>query len=249
MKTRAGFTLIELLTVIAILGILASILFPVFSRARENARRASCQSNLKQIGLGVMQYVQDHDGNYPFASNYGVASEDPQRLWTALVHPYIRSDQVYLCPSETRAAATYSWATRGELGYGYNSRFGYDPAGIEAPKSGLHEAILSDVVTTIVLAETPCGPTAQKYRGYTFDPQNGSQNAGGTAFNPPLLADRDLVAGSPLSPGQLKPVYCRHFADGTGNGSSNLLFADGHVKSLTARALSSAASRLVWQPQ
>src|SRR5688500_3211019 len=63
-KNRA-FTLIELLVVIAIIAILAAILFPVFARARENARRASCQSNLKQIGLGVMQYVQDYDERYP----------------------------------------------------------------------------------------------------------------------------------------------------------------------------------------
>src|SRR2546429_4029265 len=62
---RRGFTLIELLVVIAIIAILASILFPVFARARENARRASCQSNLKQIGLGMEQYKTDYDGLFP----------------------------------------------------------------------------------------------------------------------------------------------------------------------------------------
>ena len=56
---QRGFTLIELLVVIAIISILAAILFPVFARARESARRTSCLSNLKQIGLGVMMYVQD----------------------------------------------------------------------------------------------------------------------------------------------------------------------------------------------
>src|SRR5471030_86040 len=62
---RRGFTLIELLVVIAIIAILASILFPVFARARENARRASCMSNLKQLGLGYLQYAQDYDESFP----------------------------------------------------------------------------------------------------------------------------------------------------------------------------------------
>lgn len=67
-KRKSAFTLIELLVVVAIISILASILFPVFARTRENARRTSCMSNLKQIGLGVMQYTQDYDERYPLAA-------------------------------------------------------------------------------------------------------------------------------------------------------------------------------------
>ena len=67
-----GFTLIELLIVVAVIGILAALLFPVFARVRENARRASCQSNLKQLGLGVLQYAQDNDDLWPQYTVTGV---------------------------------------------------------------------------------------------------------------------------------------------------------------------------------
>src|SRR5688572_30647876 len=63
-RRRRAFTLIELLVVISIIGILAAILFPVFARARENARRSSCANNLKQIGVGIAQYTQDFDEMY-----------------------------------------------------------------------------------------------------------------------------------------------------------------------------------------
>ena len=71
-NARTAFTLIELLVVIAIIAILAAILFPAFARARENARRASCQSNMKQLGLGFLQYLQDYDERYPKSGNYQV---------------------------------------------------------------------------------------------------------------------------------------------------------------------------------
>src|SRR5688572_2069456 len=74
-RLRLGFTLIEILVVIAIVALLAAILFPGFAKARENARRASCQSNLKQIGIGLMQYTQDFDGRYPLLFE-GVDVED-----------------------------------------------------------------------------------------------------------------------------------------------------------------------------
>ena len=98
---KPGFTLIELLVVIAIIAILAAILFPAFARARENARRASCSSNLKQIGLGFMQYTQDYDEKMPLSAdqipNFGTtgAVDNYQRG----LQPYIKSLQLLMCPS------------------------------------------------------------------------------------------------------------------------------------------------------
>lgn len=130
-KIQPGFTLIELLVVIAIIAILAAILFPVFARARENARRASCQSNLKQIALAEIQYTQDYDekfsGAYNFAPNTGVCGSGASayNLWPALLQPYLKNEQVLNCPDAPRyypsgcnlhTFASYGWDTNA-LGY------------------------------------------------------------------------------------------------------------------------------------
>lgn len=98
-----GFTLMELLVVIAIIGLLAAILFPVFSRARESARRASCQSNLRQIGLAMEQYKNDYDTYYPAQHVVvKVGSTNYNTYWPTLIFPYIRSQSVFICPSAQR---------------------------------------------------------------------------------------------------------------------------------------------------
>jgi prepilin-type N-terminal cleavage/methylation domain-containing protein/prepilin-type processing-associated H-X9-DG protein len=104
---KRGFTLIELLVVIAIIAILAAILFPVFARARENARRSSCQSNLKQIGIGIAQYTQDYDEKYPLNPEVGgVTYTNAQGVgmsWDMTIQPYIKSHQVMVCPSDSES--------------------------------------------------------------------------------------------------------------------------------------------------
>jgi prepilin-type N-terminal cleavage/methylation domain-containing protein/prepilin-type processing-associated H-X9-DG protein len=98
---RAGFTLIELLVVIAIISILASMLFPAFARAREQARKTVCISNLKQIGLGIMQYTQDYDERYPIGYPFWYNDPIPpaDQLLVQVVDPYIKSTQIWKCPS------------------------------------------------------------------------------------------------------------------------------------------------------
>jgi prepilin-type N-terminal cleavage/methylation domain-containing protein/prepilin-type processing-associated H-X9-DG protein len=121
--TSTGFTLIELLVVIAIIGILSAILFPVFARARENARRASCMSNVKQLALGFMMYVQDYDGRFPQYANYvhpdGTTESAP---WFQVIMPYVKSEQLFFCPSDTVHDASKKMDVS-NISYGYNYAF------------------------------------------------------------------------------------------------------------------------------
>src|SRR6184192_2824339 len=100
-RRAAGFTLIELLIVIAIIAILAAILFPVFARAREGARRTSCISNVSQLGKSMMMYVQDYDGTFPpRMPSPPAGSAFPCRPcrtidWRPYALPYIKSDKVF----------------------------------------------------------------------------------------------------------------------------------------------------------
>lgn len=93
LKNRRGFTLIEILVVVAILGVLAALLFPVFLSAREKARAASCLSNYRQIGIGIQMYAQDNDGNVP--ANGGSFSG-----LIADCVPYTKTSAIFVCPDD-----------------------------------------------------------------------------------------------------------------------------------------------------
>jgi prepilin-type N-terminal cleavage/methylation domain-containing protein/prepilin-type processing-associated H-X9-DG protein len=99
-KARRGFTLIELLVVIAIIAILAAILFPVFARAREQARKTTCMSNLKQIGLALTQYLQDYDEHWPVADWWS---------YKKIIMPYVKAELVFKCPSEGNYGCFFSY--------------------------------------------------------------------------------------------------------------------------------------------
>jgi len=98
---KRGFTLIELLVVIAIIALLAAILFPVFARARENARKSSCLNNLKQIGVGLAQYTQDFDEQYCRASMTPPTMTTQIMSWQNVIMPYVKSAQTFACPSNS----------------------------------------------------------------------------------------------------------------------------------------------------
>jgi prepilin-type N-terminal cleavage/methylation domain-containing protein/prepilin-type processing-associated H-X9-DG protein len=102
-KRAFGFTLIELLVVIAIIAILAAILFPVFAQAREAARKTSCLSNMKQVGLATLMYVQDYDETFPMNLYFGFNPGPCVDTAWSVIMPYQKNSQIYACPSNPTA--------------------------------------------------------------------------------------------------------------------------------------------------
>jgi prepilin-type N-terminal cleavage/methylation domain-containing protein/prepilin-type processing-associated H-X9-DG protein len=213
-KKRTAFTLIELLVVIAIIAILAAILFPVFARARENARRASCMSNLKQIGLGVMMYVQDYDEKYP--PRYMVSSQTPPDgwwyadtwFWQQIIYPYTKSDQLYFCPTAPTTLQPY------EGQYGANDR-------ILTASTPLSLAAVIAPATTYMIMDA--GPYTMSV-GYLFSP------TGNFWYLPGTEKFTGMPAAS-LSPYPLTGGYASDYeGDGRHFDGNNVTFADGHVK-------------------
>ncbi len=156
--TPRGFTLIELLVVIAIIAILAAILFPVFARARAKAKQAACVSNLKQMGLGWMQYVQDYDETPPpyhyFTASYNLQQEH-------MMYDYVKNVDIYRCSEIINTSNPCGWPAPVGFNYGgyaYNMEIisyypnpAYD--GIARAKS---IAQIEDVSRTLLWADSCC---------------------------------------------------------------------------------------------
>lgn len=205
------------MVVIAIIAIIAAILFPAFGRARENARRSSCQSNLKQIGLAVVQYTQDYDERMPYTpykwwgddriDNFNDVSTftppsagsnewGPNVLWA--VEPYLKNIQVFVCPSATPATGGLAPSALSDTSYAFNIAIGTDPG-----TTGRSLASIGRTATLAMLQEMPDRQhrlrLVPKWRG------GAAPSAAFTAWNP--------ASSSTI-----------HFEGG------NLLFVDGHVK-------------------
>ncbi len=234
---KRGFTLIELLVVIAIIAILAAILFPVFQKVRENARRASCQSNLKQLGLAEIQYAQDFDevysGSYFYDLNTGHTDVTRRTYWPQLIFPYTKSAGIYLCPDGVDPHIDTQRAADGKpLGnpdvhitdYSYNC---IQTIGTISNYDGEQQALASiqSPANTIILTEanamgTPTDDSSKGGQANTF--RVGQTDYAGTF--PPTG-----VTGSTVWDGRTGTATPLNVSQRHTNGS-NFAYYDGHVK-------------------
>jgi prepilin-type N-terminal cleavage/methylation domain-containing protein/prepilin-type processing-associated H-X9-DG protein len=238
---RKGFTLIELLVVIAIIAILAAILFPVFASAREKARQISCASNEKELGLGILQYIQDYDEMFPIGCStltangggtYGIGYTGG---WAHPIIPYLKSVGVYRCPDDP-SSYNPGYGTWQPVSYAMNDSLlgdGNRDSSGNNPKPA-SDSSLAAPSSTVMLCEA---------FGATMDILNANPSMD---YSTGATMDRQFWGGC--------PTYCTsRYATGNPSGftvtqwngtngvhtsGSNFLAADGHVKWLKPTSVS-----------
>ena len=239
MRKRSGFTLIELLVVIAIIAILASILFPVFARARENARRTSCVSNLKQIGLGMLQYAQDFDELLPRyvvkgsqTLSTGKYASGSNHLWMHTIYPYVKSVQVFNCPSaDYQKLSSFDGSYLSKISYGYNNYLGASTPTVLSTGSGLSLAAITLVAETPMVVDSTYYLAGPDNRCIDTTVALAEHCTNTSATNPYRNDD---------------PPQARHLE------TFAMTFVDGHAKALkrenwVTSAIPSAATDPVWK--
>jgi prepilin-type N-terminal cleavage/methylation domain-containing protein/prepilin-type processing-associated H-X9-DG protein len=254
-ERKSGFTLIELLVVIAIIAILAAILFPVFAQAREQARRTSCLSNVKQIALGSAMYTQDFD------EQFVVAWGAPAGPWTDLLDPYVkngheaagqswnRSTGIWHCPSDGEGPSNVSYTTNalltpgGTAAYSWSTYYpGESLASIDKPadviiigesnKGWWPDTQFSDTGTDWVRPPNDLGvdkhsDDAAAFYNYWIHNVDYSESE----WTPVTGCDLNFAYGNLVYNGwQCKYPAFRHNRTGQKSGMANFAMSDGHAK-------------------
>ncbi len=234
-----GFTLVEALVAAAIICVLAAIIFPVFSKVRENSRKINCLSNLKQIGLGVMQYVKDHDERYPaWKSGYSIAPNEPERvdkLWKSRLNPYIKSSNavsqtingtlyteegIWSCPSISLWKEDVGGIRPATASYGMSMAMAYK----RYPSGSSGDVLPPDTRYYHGLSASALRATSEAI----FAGDGGYDSRIDTPLNLRWRTYNSTYAskGAP---------YVQHWERRIAhNGGANYLFADGHAKWLKA---------------
>lgn len=226
-KSYKGFTLIELLVVIAIIAILAAILFPVFAKVREKARQTSCASNLKQIGLALMQYSQDNDEimvqswhGSPFDSN-----NTTDYKWMDSIMPYVKSTAVFHCPDDPGTNGTTGQFVEAKNLTGNDARH-YGSYAINAAYWGESDTTLSGPANGLYALATLNAPASTVWvtdgsGSFQLDwPSKGSEVVG-TVGGVPAIGWNGNMGGTTEG-----SATFRH----GGPDLTECLFCDGHVK-------------------
>ena len=248
-ETRRGFTLIELLVVIAIIAILASILFPVFAQVREKARSISCMSNMKQIGLGVMQYVQDYDEAFPFAiddTNGNQWNSGLVNHWQGAIVPYIKANGVFACPDDPGAGQPVHpipgnpWSIGIACSYGANAIIGWNSQvspglwGVFGRTQMIKDKVYGTATLAVVTRPSESIMIAEQYHSDIV--ASGDTIGNTTAFGTTGLFEAPWFKSNPgygdpnkKFPDGIDGINSAHHG---GKTMSNYLFIDGHVKSM-----------------
>jgi len=216
-EAKRGFTLIELLVVIAIIAILAAILFPVFAKVRENARRISCASNEKQLGIALTQYVQDSDEAWP--ANVNNVNCCDASAWPGQIYSFVKSTGVYACPDDSNPPDSIAPGAV-KMSYGMNFDL-YPWGGGNPPPPGIALAQIDAPSSCVALFEN-----GKWFRGSHV----GGDPTSMTAVN----NNNNSIA---LTTNWANDVSNRH--DTSPSHSANYLMVDGHVKYLKWPAVAS----------
>ena len=226
-NSRRGFTLIELLVVIAIIAILAAILFPVFQKVRENARRASCSSNMKQLGLAFIQYTQDADEKEPAGTVFPVVAATVGYGWAGQLYSFTKSTGLYKCPDDS----TPNVGNVGSVSYAQNSNL-----------AGQSIALINAPATTIQAYEVLGIPADSANIANLATGEQKSLAGNGISLGLTTLTPGSSpnLTGTDANPSNGFPSI-RHDKN-AGSYASNYLVEDGHVKYVRIPQISGGAS-------